>query len=129
MSSRQREDEYKSEEAEAIAAALDLTLDELNEAEYTIHEIANDDGLVYGYGVEIKRQRNGIKAVKVYWIGGCAKERRESTSEDFKLATNLSAAAILRDRSYQSYSSIGLKGMTSYRVTCTSSAGAFSIGQ
>ncbi|UFW92136.1 hypothetical protein BjapCC829_48760 (plasmid) [Bradyrhizobium barranii] len=54
MSSRQLEDEYDREEAEAIAAALDLTPDELNEIEYTIHEIANDDGLVYGYGVEIK---------------------------------------------------------------------------
>ncbi|WP_027556336.1 hypothetical protein [Bradyrhizobium sp. Cp5.3] len=54
MSSRQLEDEYDREEAEAIAAALDLTPDELNEIEYVIHEIANDDGLVYGYGVEIK---------------------------------------------------------------------------
>ncbi|MCA1458928.1 hypothetical protein I6F35_38390 [Bradyrhizobium sp. BRP22] len=54
MSSRQLEDEYDREEAEAIAAALYLTPDELNEIEYTIHEIANDDGLVYGYGVEIK---------------------------------------------------------------------------
>ncbi|TWA90211.1 hypothetical protein [Bradyrhizobium stylosanthis] len=54
MSSRQLEEEYEREEAEAIAAALDLTPDELNEIEYVIHEIANDDGLVYGYGVEIK---------------------------------------------------------------------------
>ncbi|MDA9473882.1 hypothetical protein XI03_05000 [Bradyrhizobium sp. CCBAU 65884] len=54
MSSRQPEDDYDREEAEAIAAALDLTPDELNEIEYAIHEIANDDGLVYAYGVEIK---------------------------------------------------------------------------
>ncbi|QHO77823.1 hypothetical protein ACH79_39700 [Bradyrhizobium sp. CCBAU 051011] len=54
MSSRHLDDEYDREEAEAIAAALYLTPDELNEIEYAIHEIANDDGLVYGYGVEIK---------------------------------------------------------------------------
>ncbi|MEY9748866.1 hypothetical protein ABIF65_008240 [Bradyrhizobium japonicum] len=54
MSSGQLDDEYDREEAEAIAAALDLTPDELNEIEYTINEIANDDGLVYAYGVEIK---------------------------------------------------------------------------
>ncbi|MEY9181842.1 MULTISPECIES: hypothetical protein [Bradyrhizobium] len=54
MSSRQLKDEYDAQEAEAIAAALDLTLDELNQIEYTINEIANDDGLVYAYGVEIK---------------------------------------------------------------------------
>ncbi|WP_157083469.1 hypothetical protein [Bradyrhizobium manausense] len=54
MSSGQLDDEYDREEAEAIAAALYLTPNELNEIEYTIHEIANDDGLVYGYGVEIK---------------------------------------------------------------------------
>ncbi|MDD1523651.1 hypothetical protein DAA51_39080 [Bradyrhizobium sp. WBAH10] len=54
MSSRQLKDECDAEEAEAIAAALDLTLDELNQIEYTINEIANDDGLVYAYGVEIK---------------------------------------------------------------------------
>ncbi|UPT87090.1 hypothetical protein HAP41_0000043980 [Bradyrhizobium barranii subsp. apii] len=54
MNSRHLEDEYDREEAEAIAAALDLTHDELNEIEYVIHEIANDDGLVYGYGVEVK---------------------------------------------------------------------------
>ncbi|MCP3402847.1 MULTISPECIES: hypothetical protein [unclassified Bradyrhizobium] len=49
------QEQYDREEAEAIAAALDLTPDELNEIEYVIHEIANDDGLVYGYGVEIKQ--------------------------------------------------------------------------
>lgn len=54
MSSGQLDDECDREEAEAIAAALDLTPDELNEIEYTINEIANDDGLVYAYGVEIK---------------------------------------------------------------------------
>ncbi|PPQ15398.1 hypothetical protein CV770_31660 [Bradyrhizobium sp. AC87j1] len=55
MSSKQLENEYDREEAEAIAAALDLTPDELNEIEYAIHEIANDDGLVYAYGVEVKK--------------------------------------------------------------------------
>ncbi|KYK50353.1 hypothetical protein [Bradyrhizobium liaoningense] len=54
MSSRQFEDEHDREEAEAIAAALCLTPDELDKVEYTIHEIANDDGFVYAYGVEIK---------------------------------------------------------------------------
>ncbi|WP_338695274.1 hypothetical protein V5279_03935 [Bradyrhizobium sp. 26S5] len=54
MSSRELEDRYDREEAEAIAAALGLTPDELDEIEYSIHDIANDDGLVFDYGVEIK---------------------------------------------------------------------------
>ncbi|GEC59209.1 hypothetical protein BEL01nite_82520 [Bradyrhizobium elkanii] len=41
---RQLEDEHDCEEAEAIAAALYLRPDELNQIEYTIHEIATTTG-------------------------------------------------------------------------------------
>ncbi|UGY16849.1 hypothetical protein HAP48_0004830 [Bradyrhizobium septentrionale] len=72
MNSRHIEDEYDREEAKATAVALDLTPDELNEIEYVIHEIANDDGLVYGYGVEIKKEHRSTSSTRFRGCPGAA---------------------------------------------------------
>ncbi len=51
-----------------LFAAYDLKPDEQNEIEYTIHEIANEDGLVYGYGVEIKEGAPQNILDKLAWL-------------------------------------------------------------
>lgn len=53
MSNRQLEERKEREQAEAVAQALGITVDELDELDWSIEEVVSDDGLVYGYDVSL----------------------------------------------------------------------------
>jgi hypothetical protein len=51
MSNTQLGERQEREQAEAIAAALGITADELEGLDWTIDDHASDDGLVYGHNI------------------------------------------------------------------------------
>ncbi|WAC22925.1 hypothetical protein [Blastomonas sp. SL216] len=52
MSSRQLDEIQEQKQAEAVAAALAISVDDLNALEWDLSAHESDDGLLYGYNVE-----------------------------------------------------------------------------
>lgn len=52
MSSRQLEEIQGRELAEAVAAAIGISVDDLDQTEWELSSHESDDGILYGYNVE-----------------------------------------------------------------------------
>lgn len=52
MSSRQLEEIQEQQQAEAVAAALGISVDDLDQLEWELSPHESDDGMLYGYNVE-----------------------------------------------------------------------------
>ena len=53
MSNRQLEEQQERDQAEAVASALGISVDELDQLDWSIEPVTSDDGIVYGYDVSL----------------------------------------------------------------------------
>jgi hypothetical protein len=51
MSNRQLDEQQERDQAQAVAIALGISLDDLDQLDWSIDEITSEDGVVYGYDV------------------------------------------------------------------------------